>query len=213
MRAAGGEQGFTLIELLVSLALLALLVTGLAPSLGLSAKAWDNVDRVAGEDAERLVIQDFLRRSLTEAYPLSFEDRDGRRVLAFEGAPDHIALVTPMPAFLGLGGLQVLRIGTDQHEGRRDLVAWWSPLRTDTAGLATDEGQRTVLAEGVAALSLAYYGSETPSSDPEWSETWRNTRALPGLVRVRVRFPEGATRDWPDLVARPMVDLAAMVRR
>jgi general secretion pathway protein J len=208
------EGGFTLLELLVGLVLLALLTAGLTPSLRLGSHAWDAVGREASEAAEVQTAQDFLRRAIAEAYPASFVDEDGHRRLAYAGEADSLAMVTPMPAYLGLGGLQVVRIGVDRREGRRNLVAIWTPLLPDAQDIALGEGaQRTVLAEGIAALDLRYFGRESATEPPAWSETWEGHAGLPKLVRLRVTFPPGSQPSWPDLIARPMVDLGAMVRR
>lgn len=211
---APSEGGFTLMELLVALALLAMLTMGLAPSLRLEAHAWDAVDRDSGQAAEMQTAQDFLRRAITESYPASFVDQDGHRTLAYAGEADTLAMVMPMPAYLGLGGLQILRIGVEPRDGRRDLVALWTPLLADTRDLAPGgDAQRTVLAEGVAALDLRYYGRESATEPPAWFESWEGHAGLPKLVRLRVTFPPGSERTWPDLMVRPMVDLGAMVNR
>ena len=211
---APSESGFTLLELLVALALLALLTAGLAPSLRLGSHAWDAVDHEASEAAELQTTQDFLRRVIAEGYPASFVDEDGRRRLAYAGEADALAMITPMPAYLGLGGLQVVRIGIEKHGEQRNLVAVWTPLRPDTQDLAPGEGsQSTVLAKEVAGLDLRYYGHETATEPSAWFETWEGHAGLPRLVRLRVTFPPGSQRSWPDLLVRPMVDLASMVRR
>jgi len=156
----------------------------------------------------------FLRHAIAESYPASFIDGDGRRTLAYAGEAQSVAMVTLMPAYLGLGGLQIIRIGVDEHDGRRDLIAAWSPLLPESTDLGLPEdAQKTVLAEGIASLELKYYGRETATDPPAWFETWEGHAGLPKLVSVRVTFPPEAGRSWPDLLARPMVDLGAMVNR
>lgn len=209
----GTEAGFTLLELLVGLALLALLTAGLAPAMRLAGQAWDLVGR-AGEAAETVqTAQGFLRHTIAEAYPASFTDADGRRTLAFAGAEDGLALVTPMPVYLGLGGLQIVRISVTEQDGRRDLLAGWTPLLTETAGLGLDRTARSVvLASGIEKLELRYYGREAAAEPPQWFSTWQGHAGLPKLISLRVTFPGGQDA-WPDLLVRPMTDLGAMVNR
>lgn len=211
---AQGQDGFTLLELLVSLALLALLVAGLAPSLRIGSQAWDLVAHNASEDAEMQTAQEFIRHSIASTYPAAFIDEDGHRHLAFAGAADSLAMVTPMPAYLGLGGLQVIRIGLTAREGRRDLTAIWAPLRAETQTLDPgDEAQSATLTQGISELEIRYYGRESASEPPSWFETWEGHAGLPLLVRLRMKFPPDSARSWADMMVRPMIDLAAMVRR
>lgn len=209
------DAGFTLIEMLVGLVLLGLLVAGLAPSLRLGGQAWALVERQGATGTEAQTAEDFLRRSLAEAYPAAFVDEDGRRRLAYVGTADAVAMIAPMPSYLGLGGLQVIRIGVDEHEGHRDLVALWSPLTPEARDFeGGEETRRVVLASGIAALELRYWGRSSPSELPNWFENWTDHTGLPKLVRLRVTFPPGEDRPaWPDLLVRPMVDLGAMVKR
>jgi general secretion pathway protein J len=214
MSQGTSQSGFTLLELLVAMVLLSLLTAALAPCFRLGAHAWDAVDRGSAEAAEVQTAQDFLRRSISEAYPAMFIDQDGRRKLAYAGEADALAMVTPMPAYLGLGGLQIIRIGIEERDGRRKLVAIWSPLLPETPDLtAGEDAQRTVLAEGIDALDIRYYGREAVNDPPAWFETWEGHAGLPKLVRLRVTFPAGSERNWPDLIARPAVDLGSMVKR
>lgn len=208
------DYGFTLLELLVGLALLAMLTAGLAPAMRLAGQAWDLVGRAAEEDESVQTAQGFLRHAMAEAYPAAFTDADGRRTLAFVGAADALAMVTPMPAYLGLGGLQIVRITVSEQSGRRDLVAGWTPLMAETAGLDLDGAARSVvLASGIEKLELRYYGREAASEPPQWFPTWEGHAGLPKLISLRVNFSLDSQQAWPDLLVRPMTDFGAMVNR
>lgn len=206
------DAGFTLLELLVALALLAMLTAGLTPALRLSGQAWDAVGRSADDGETMLTAQTFLRNALAESYPAYFTDADGRRGLAYAGLPDQLAMVTPMPVYLGLGGLQIVRLSLHEHNGQRDLVAGWTPLLPGSNSLDLGEDARqVVLASGVERLELHYLGQASPNGPLELFDSWIEHRGLPKLVSARVTFRDGTA--WPDLLARPMVDLGAMVAR
>ena len=206
------SRGFTLLELLVGLALLALLTTGLTPALRLAGQAWESVGRTADDAETMLTAQHFLRNAVTESYPLYFTEANGQRSLAYAGLPDALHMVTPMPAHLGLGGLQIVRISVAEHDGDRDLVVGWTPLLPASNSLDLDEdARRVVLASGVDKLELRYLGRDTISGPIEEFDSWIGHRGLPKLVSLRVTFRDGSA--WPDLLARPMVDLGAMVTR
>jgi hypothetical protein len=56
-----------------------------------------------------------------------------------------------------------------------------------------------MLARGVTAFALSYYGAQQPGQSPAWSTRWDGT-GLPLLVRLHLRLGKDA---WPDLVIAP----------
>ena len=64
-------------------------------------------------------------------------------------------------------------------------------LREIENGLARE----TTLLTGVEKLEIAYWRSA-------WQSRWQSD-GLPGLVRIRIVFPPGGTRHWPDIVIAP----------
>ena len=59
------------------------------------------------------------------------------------------------------------------------------------------------LARGASGLSLAYFGDDPLSGGRSWQTRWYDRPQPPDLIRVRIAFPAGDKRHWPDLVARP----------
>lgn len=155
--------------------------------------------------------QAFLRTTIAQSYPGFAIDESGRRSLAYRGDADALAMVAPMPTQLGLGGLQIVRIAVAERDGKRDLVAGWTPLPPDGAFELDRDARQVVLARQVAELQFHYFGSATAKGPPSWAAQWDNPRALPKLVAMRVTFRDGTA--WPDLLAQPMVDLGSMVTR
>jgi hypothetical protein len=42
-----------------------------------------------------------------------------------------------------------------------------------------------------------------------WQDGWRNQPALPALIRIRVTFPKGDGRTWPELFIAPRISADA----
>jgi general secretion pathway protein J len=62
-------------------------------------------------------------------------------------------------------------------------------------------GRETVLLEDIDRLELAYWRGA-------WVTRWE-AAALPQLVRVRIVFPHGDPRHWPDILVAPRREPAA----
>jgi general secretion pathway protein J len=93
-----------------------------------------------------------------------------------------------------------------QEGGSTDLVIRIEPLDR-TGGNETSDSEERVLIERVASLEIGYFGPENPNATAVWWQQWQQQRALPRLVRVRVGFPPGDPRIWPELIIALMVDL------
>jgi general secretion pathway protein J len=84
----------------------------------------------------------------------------------------------------------------------------WKPFRADTPRGAQDEageqaGETDLLLDDVAGVEFSYFGVYDRSRPADWVAEWADPRSLPQLVRVRVTFPRGDPRRWPDLVIAP----------
>jgi general secretion pathway protein J len=57
--------------------------------------------------------------------------------------------------------------------------------------------RETVLLDHLADAQFAYWNGSA------WLSRW-NGKELPRLVRIRLAFPPGDARHWPDIIAAPM---------
>ena len=113
--------GFTLLELLISLTLLAALSTILFGGLRFGTRAWERSEAQAAETDEIAVAQNFLRRQLSEAYPLvTTADPTGARIY-FEGGSDSLQFLAPAPAALAAGGRSRFALVARRRDGRNEL--------------------------------------------------------------------------------------------
>jgi len=88
-----------------------------------------------------------------------------------------------------------LRVDADHR-----LILLWRPYLRATRLRPMPAPRSTELLRGVSRISMFYW---EPTG--HWTNTWRATD-LPALVRVRLSFPDGDSRHWPDIVAAPGID-------
>jgi general secretion pathway protein J len=210
-RGAPREAGFTLLELLIAMTLFGLLMTMLFGGLRFGARAWEAGEERADALAQTGVVHGFLRRQLSQTYPLVWpeEAENPQRVIAFVGGPDTLQFIAPLPAHLAVGGFYLLALDVADDADGRHLVLTWQLHRAGMERFAFDgTAQQTVLLDGVADVAFAYYGVAEEGQDPRWQERWEEAARLPALVSVRVAF-EDEGRSWPELVVRPRIDMDA----
>lgn len=225
---AAGEAGFTLLELLVALSVLAVLMALMFGGLRFGSRVWERGDASLRGLAELQTASNFIRRAIAQSVPKSLPAQSGdvrfdggaqpeaaepgsdEAALAFRGRPDALRLVTLAPSQLLPGGLYEIALGLDGGgRGGYRLSAWFRPLdRSGSAPSTLDRDARTrqvVLLTGVADVRLRYFGQGDDFDEPpQWHERWEDMLARPNLVSMRVDFPPGDARMWPELIVAPV---------
>ncbi len=191
MRGRRAERGFTLIELLVSLTVLGLLLVLLFGGLRFGMRAWER-NTLTGEAGEtRDAAQSLLRRTLERiclriAKPPPGDDGPSR--VQFAGTADRIQFLAPLPQALGTAQCRPLTIEA-RDDGTRETLAF---------GYRRDD--EAVVLNDLQSVAFAYQGS-----DGRWSDAWIARPQLPLLIRVRITFPPGDGREWPELFVAPRI--------
>ncbi len=186
------ETGFTLLELLVAMTLMGLVLVVVYGGLRLGLSGWETGEQRAEATQQLRLVQEFLRRQLTQSMTVYQLDDQQNRKVVFTGQADGIEFVTPMLARLGQAGLYRVRI--EAVDGR--LWIRWRPYLPDDP--AAGEEREKVLLEGVSAVEWVYFGLEQlDDPQPRWSNAWTNPQIRPLLVRLNLNLQD---EPWPDLV-------------
>jgi general secretion pathway protein J len=198
--AKDGERGFTLIELLVVLALLGLISLAMVGALRFGLRAWDTGERRVEQLNRIQAVQGFLRQRIHQALPTPRRADRTEPATTFAGTMEELRFTAPLPAHLGVGGLHVYALRLDE-DGRRMVLDWrlYRPEESESAE-ATGTAQ---LLDDVESMTLSYFGASRDGADPDWHDDAEWSAGLPDLVRLRVTFPAGDARHWPELVVAP----------
>lgn len=202
-------RGFTLIEIVVALALLAIMSVSLFESLRFGQRTYEKVIRNGGAHWDVFAAQRLVRTLVESAYPQEPSQTGVVRMYGLEGRIDRIALTAPAPEAVGGAGLFRYEFLLRQNVGAGyDVVVRWWPDYAVDAG-AADSPAEEVLIEKVVSLEWSYRAApasnDSDTAGAVWSNEWLGSQALPILVRLRVKFPDGDSRRWPDLVMAPRV--------
>ncbi len=201
MNRTSASAGFTLVETLASLAVLAMLSLMLV--LGAQFGRRTLMRAEGGQGAAIEAAQTLLRSRLQRAFPYAHPN-SGFPTVDFDGAADRIQFYAPPPDSVGPDALQHFALSlTPGGDLRLSMV---SDLANDPAQPA----RMIPLLSGVASVELSYFGLAAPETQPRWRAVWRQQANLPRLVRVRVGFPPGDRRVWPDLIIAPAATLDSL---
>lgn len=205
------SRGMTLIEALVALALIALLSIGLFTAFRLGSRTYREVTRADSGSWHVLAAQRFLRHILSSAYP--FEPAAGSPARGINGSSDRLEVTGPMPAAGGsMGHYRYVLALRATPNGLYDLIVSSGLDRNGQASPLVDtqdEASNEVLLKDIKGIQWAYLGpSEGEASEvatqSRWLDSW-NRLKLPLLVRLRVAFPSGDGRVWPELIVHPRI--------
>ncbi|GBR02834.1 hypothetical protein GLI01_06410 [Gluconacetobacter liquefaciens] len=185
------QAGFTLLEILIALVVFSLVLLVLQQGFRTATMLFERQHGLLASQAELGAVDRLLRGLVTRADPGA-----GREGPLFVGQSHGLVLRGTLPIPLsGQPDIEAdIRLSVDD---RHRLLLIWLPYRHVIAPPA-QERQQTLLTN-VADLECTYF------SNGHWNTTWEADR-LPILVRIRIRFPDGDPRRWPDIVASPLLD-------
>ena len=198
------QRGFTLLEMLVALTVLGFLMVGLNEGVRTGLGMWSREARQIGSIAE-LDSTARILRSLLGGVPLApavpADPTGSSHVIAFSGTADRLVFVGDMPTGVGTTRLADITLALRGEQ----LVLLWNPHRREQSATPAPPNE-TELLRGVARIAFAYWGTPDRDSPATWVTQW-NGSAMPQLIRIRVSFPEGDRRHWPDMTVAPPVGL------
>jgi len=201
--SSGTCRGFTLLEFLVALTILALMLGMTMNSLSFSIRTSNSVETAILATEQLHLAQRALRRQIQQAVPLMRRMKTGPERLDFAGQAKVLEFVAPLSGVGSYAGLHRIRLeiednaGFDGDGGR--IVMYYARDASVTEPQWTDAGGSVLVMDGFASGEFDY-SSETAPAGVDWVREWRDQSRLPGLVRVRVEYPDGSERAAPDLV-------------
>jgi general secretion pathway protein J len=190
-----GDAGFTLIEILAALVVLGTLLLALRQGVAFGVFATDTQVRLAARREDLDTVARALRHLIEAMDPGTVMEP-----VHLDAGPHALAFPTELPtaaaASLPQPGVNAALLLTES--GR--LVLRWAPRRHAVQLGPPPPLHETELLRGVASLDIAYW-RPSPSGGT-WDSAW-SAPGLPALVRLRIGFPAGDPRHWPDIVAAP----------
>ncbi len=195
--------GFTLVELLVAMTLIGLIYIALFGGLRFGARTWEAGNARSEVSSQIEVTQSLVRRQLAQAIVLSGFRRGD---YTFEGEAERLRFTAPGMSQVGVGGIYLFELFTEDSESNRRLVLRWRLFRPDQdpdSPLEDEERKTRVLLDGIEGLRLEYFGDPEDSDDAQWLTSWNGVDVLPELVSVRLELPQDDARRWPELMVAP----------
>ncbi|MEO7149508.1 MAG: prepilin-type N-terminal cleavage/methylation domain-containing protein [Rhodanobacteraceae bacterium] len=197
MTASLRARGFTLLEVLLALVLMALAMVGVWGALRTATRLTHGADALIARSDRVRAVQGFLRDYLGGAQPQAFLHKANEQARMFEGDPDQMRYVAPMPAQLGAGGLfvQALRL-VSGDDGGQILQLTYAPLTND-ATLPTDT-KPEILLDQLDGGHFEYLYAAGNGKPAQWRDSWHSPGGMPLAVRVilqpawreRIGFPD-----------------------
>lgn len=187
-------SGFTLLEVLVALTVLGFLLVGLSQGVHFGLLAWGTEVRLAGGNDDFNTLDTTVRHVIEGANP-----GDDLDPAPFVGSRNQLNCITTLPnaadPTASRSMVAALLVDADHR-----LVLRWRPYVHAVRLRPAPPPTETELLRGVSRIELSYWGSRGG-----WISAWRSAD-LPTLVRIRLHFPDGDPRHWPDIVAAPVLD-------
>jgi general secretion pathway protein J len=154
-----------------------------------------------------------MRRLIEQAYPFEVRQFDRRESVArgFAGDASRLVFTAPAPATRGSVGMYRYAFGTGEGADAGNFEVSWSPDRNG-APASTAEPHREPLLDGVESVAISYLELVELGDgkmEMNWRDEWQDRDAPPALVRIRVGFPAGDARRWPELVIAPRISADA----
>lgn len=192
------QRGFTLVELLVALGLMALISIALFGGMRFGIRAWETGAQRIDQATRIELAQSLIRRQLSQAKLPS--NKPNGSPPAFVGEADRVVFLAPSPRPDDIGTDVQFALAESTARHRSQLALTWTSPQTAVSGEPPSNPEGATLLEDIASVEFGYYGAADPQRPAQWWDRWDDTHGLPILVRLRLTFPKGDERRWPDLI-------------
>jgi general secretion pathway protein J len=196
-RYPGVQGGFTLLELLIALTLLGLITVMLYGGLHFAIRGAESGERRAEISEQVRLIESFIRREVSQIYPLVWSSKEGKQRVAFKGRSEALHFAAILPAHRGEGGLYLVSIEAVHNQQDYQLIFSYRLARPEIQDFETASQERVVLVDDIERVEFLYYGRQEKEDEARWHSRWKDRNNLPQLVRLRLKT---VSLVWPDLV-------------
>jgi general secretion pathway protein J len=197
------RRGFTLLEVLLATALLALALTLAYGAIRAAVGAVRSGESLIDRTEQVRIVQEFLRRQLSHAMPLAFEEmEDNGERKVFEGEAEFLRFVAPMPGYLSRGGPHVQWLAIERGRDGDRLVFDHAQLNGyDPEQPKPDDARPpVVLLEGLQQAQFEFRMLDPATGElADWSDQWEDPQQMPVMARLLVEFDRDDQRSWPML--------------
>lgn len=196
--------GFSLVEMLVSLVVLGLAAVLLAAGIGRVGLSLDLASRSDSRVDAIATAQFVLRERLAGTQPVP-DSQAVATTLDFVGLDRRVDFIGAAPDAVAPDAMHFYRIARDPDGDLTLFNVSTLDQRVDAHNQSTVGWAAHPLVSGTTAIEIRYLGRSTFARDQGlvWQSNWTHRPDLPLLVRVRVSFPDGDPRVWPDLIVHP----------
>ncbi len=184
--------GFTLLEILVALVVLGFLMVGLSQGVRFGLTAWGMQERIIGQRGDLDAVDRVLRQLIGQMDPGTRSDPP-----KVAGTQARFAFTSALPLMADGESADMLLMVDPAHR----LSLRWTPHLHAKRTAPPPPPRTEELLGGIERAQFAYWRPSPGGGS--WVGTW-DGKSLPALVRIRIVFPEGDRRHWPDIVAAPL---------
>jgi hypothetical protein len=192
---ANGAAGYTLMAVLIAVAILGMIVLGVAQGVRFGLSAWDRQSREIAARDDIGTTDRLIRTLIAQAEPAGEDEQPHLR-----GAKGAVLLWTRLSLAAELAGIGMVEaaIGVD---GQHRLMLRASP-NPSAERLRVAPMIEEILLSDVDHITLSYWLLGQNGRAGAWTETWSSVD-LPALIRIRIVFLPNTRRHWPDIIASP----------
>jgi general secretion pathway protein J len=195
-------RGFTLIEMLVALALMGMIAVILITSLQIGGYTWQRVMNATSTTEEIAQAQETLRLRLSALIPeqQATGEIGQSAFLISNGTSLEFSGAAPEASADGISRYQ---LAVSAHSGALEIRSWPEQGHLDDPSNSKAEA----LLPHVTSFAVQFW-LKPEATVGRWVDRW-DSKKIPQLIRIDVKFAANDKRRWPPLYIEPRVDTPA----